>query len=58
MDVKVARSDRGWEASVCEVDLTPKGKEIFGKEKIVSVPLLPHVLFLILFCHAVSPPNA
>ena len=36
LDVKVGRSNRGWEASVCEVDLTPKGKELFGKEKLVS----------------------
>ena len=35
MGAKVARSDKGWEASVYEVFLTPKGKDIFGKEKLV-----------------------
>ena len=39
MGAKVARSDRGWEASVCEVELTEKGKEIFGKEKLVCFGL-------------------
>ncbi|MCJ1416133.1 hypothetical protein MMC32_002468 [Xylographa parallela] len=34
MGVKVGRSNRGWEASVCEVELTARGKEIFGKEKL------------------------
>ncbi|MCJ1283219.1 hypothetical protein MMC26_002547 [Xylographa opegraphella] len=32
MGVKVGRSNRGWEASVCEVELTAKGKELFGKD--------------------------
>ena len=36
MDVKVARSDRGWEVSVVPVDLTKKGKELFGVERLVS----------------------
>lgn len=35
MDVKVGRSDRGWEIAVCDVDLTPKGQEVFGKQKLV-----------------------
>ncbi|MCJ1404176.1 hypothetical protein MMC11_007401 [Xylographa trunciseda] len=34
MGVKVGRSDRGWEASVCKMDLTAKGKELFGKDKL------------------------
>lgn len=38
MGAKVARSDRGWELSVSEVNLTPRGKEIFGKEKLVDCP--------------------
>ena len=37
MGVKVGRSNRGWEASVCEVELTARGKEIFGKEKLVCL---------------------
>lgn len=37
MGVKVARSERGWEASVCEVQLSEKGREVFGKEKLVRL---------------------
>ncbi|KAH9833616.1 Paeruginosa anthranilate synthase component II [Teratosphaeria destructans] len=32
LDVKVARSDRGWEISVTPVALTQKGKDLFGIE--------------------------
>ncbi|KAH8705465.1 class I glutamine amidotransferase-like protein [Talaromyces proteolyticus] len=34
LGVPVGRSDIGWEVAVCEVDLTEKGKELFGKEKL------------------------
>lgn len=34
---KCGRSDRGWEVAVTEVDLTAKGKEIFGLDKMVSL---------------------
>ncbi|MCJ1381100.1 hypothetical protein MMC17_004209 [Xylographa soralifera] len=34
MGVRVGRSDRGWEASVCEVELTARGREVFGREKL------------------------
>ncbi|TGO23433.1 hypothetical protein BPAE_0132g00030 [Botrytis paeoniae] len=34
LGVKVDRSDRGWEVSVTPVELTGKGKEIFGLEKL------------------------
>ncbi|KAF5003544.1 hypothetical protein F66182_16121, partial [Fusarium sp. NRRL 66182] len=34
LDVPVGRSDIGWEIAVCDVDLTEKGKELFGKEKL------------------------
>ncbi|KAL1973660.1 hypothetical protein VTN31DRAFT_6295 [Thermomyces dupontii] len=30
----VGRSEAGWEISVCDVDLTDKGKELFGKDKL------------------------
>ncbi|QKX58420.1 uncharacterized protein TRUGW13939_05542 [Talaromyces rugulosus] len=30
----VGRSDIGWEISVCDMDLTEKGKELFGTEKL------------------------
>jgi GMP synthase-like glutamine amidotransferase len=35
LDSKVGRSDKGWEISVCDMDLTDKGKELFGREKLV-----------------------
>jgi GMP synthase-like glutamine amidotransferase len=38
LSVKVGRSDKGWEISVCDVDLTAEGKELFGRDKLVSIP--------------------
>lgn len=35
MGAKVGRSDQGWEIAVCDMELTEKGKEVFGREKIV-----------------------
>lgn len=35
MDVKVGKSDAGWETAVMPVDLTAKGRELFGKDKLV-----------------------
>ena len=35
MDVRVGKSNAGWETSVMPVDLTAKGKELFGKDKLV-----------------------
>ncbi|KAL4802372.1 class I glutamine amidotransferase-like protein [Aspergillus unguis] len=32
MDVEVGRNSAGWEIAVCDVDLTEKGREIFGVE--------------------------
>ena len=37
MGVKVGKSDRGWEVSVMDMELTEKGKELFGKEKLVCL---------------------
>ncbi|KAI9732379.1 MAG: hypothetical protein M1834_001587 [Cirrosporium novae-zelandiae] len=34
LGAKVARSEVGWETSVCGVDLTEKGKEVFGLDKL------------------------
>lgn len=34
LGVKVARSDKGWEASVTAIDLTKRGQEIFGRPSI------------------------
>lgn len=38
LGVKVGPSDLGWEIAVCDMDLTSTGKELFGKEKLVSFP--------------------
>jgi GMP synthase-like glutamine amidotransferase len=35
LDVKVDRSEHGWEVSVVKVDLTKRGKELFGLEDLV-----------------------
>jgi hypothetical protein len=35
MGMKVGRSDKGWEVSVTDVDLTEKGREICGKKDLV-----------------------
>lgn len=37
LGAKVGKSDKGWEVAVTEVDLTDKGKQIFGLEKMVSI---------------------
>lgn len=39
MGAKVGRSDQGWEIAVCDMELTEKGKEVFGLEKIVRETL-------------------
>ncbi|KAJ5120532.1 uncharacterized protein N7515_009920 [Penicillium bovifimosum] len=31
---KVGKSDQGWEISVCDMDLTDQGKQLFGRDKI------------------------
>jgi GMP synthase-like glutamine amidotransferase len=36
LGVRVDRSDRGWEISVTEVELTEKGRELFGVQELVS----------------------
>lgn len=38
LGVRVDRSDKGWEVSVTPVELTGKGKEIFGLETLVCSP--------------------
>ncbi len=38
MGVKVGRNDLGWEAAVDDVDLSEKGKQVFGKDKLVMWP--------------------
>ena len=38
LEQKVGRSDRGWEVSVTPMQLTAKGKELFGVEELVSHP--------------------
>jgi GMP synthase-like glutamine amidotransferase len=36
LEQKVGRSDRGWEVSVTPMQLSAKGKELFGVEELVS----------------------
>lgn len=36
LDVKVDRSDRGWEISVTDVKLTEQGRRLFGIDELVS----------------------
>lgn len=38
LGVPVGRSPRGWEVSVTEVKLTEKGREVFGRDTLVSGP--------------------
>ena len=41
LGVKVGRSDKGWELSVLDMDLTEQGKKLFGKDKLVRyIPLI------------------
>lgn len=37
LGVKVGRSDQGWEVALCDVDLTAKGKELFGRDKLICM---------------------
>ena len=39
MGVKVGRNEAGWEAAVDDVELSERGKQVFGKEKLVMRPL-------------------
>jgi hypothetical protein len=41
LEQKVGRSDRGWEVSVTPMELTAKGKELFGVKELVSRGLTP-----------------
>ncbi|KAJ5340562.1 Glutamine amidotransferase type 1 [Penicillium brevicompactum] len=47
---KVGRSDRGWEISVCDMALTDKGKELFGRDKLRIQQMHQDIVFSI-------PPN-
>lgn len=38
LGARVGKSDKGWEVAVTEVDLTDKGKEVFGLDKMVCFP--------------------
>lgn len=37
LDVKVDRSDRGWEISVTDVKLTEQGRRVFKIDELVSI---------------------
>jgi hypothetical protein len=41
LDAPVGRNEKGWEAAVNAVELSPKGKEIFGVDKLVRHYFLP-----------------
>ncbi|KAJ5091900.1 hypothetical protein NUU61_006770 [Penicillium alfredii] len=41
----VGRSDQGWEVAVCEMDLTDKGKELFGRDKILIQQMHRDIVF-------------
>lgn len=50
LKAEVGRNPQGWEAAVNDVELSPRGKEIFGVDKIVcclvsDVVPLPSLLF-------------
>lgn len=38
LDVKVGRSNDGWEVAVVPVDLTEKGKQLFDIPQLVRIP--------------------
>jgi len=41
----LGRNDKGWEASVCTMDLTSKGKELFGKSQLSIMQMHRDVLY-------------
>lgn len=41
LGVKVGRSEIGWELSVSKMDLSKRGKKLFGKNKLVRCPYTP-----------------
>lgn len=57
MGAKVDRSDKGWEVSVVKVDLTARGKEVFGLEEMVS-NMSNASLRIVLNITTAYPPNA
>ena len=62
LGAKVARSEGGaWEVSVCQVNLTEKGKELFGgKDTLVGKNFPRHTLgeIMLILGLAEHPPNA
>ncbi|RMY50595.1 hypothetical protein D0865_06812 [Hortaea werneckii] len=48
LDVKVGRSNDGWEVAVVPVDLTEKGKQLFGIPQLVRIPHHPGGLIMLL----------
>lgn len=64
LDQKVGRSDRGWEVSVTPMQLTEKGRELFGVQEVVSIPSCQHgyeqgaIADLARFPFEGYPPNA
>jgi len=47
MGVKVGRGDRGWETSVCVVEMSDKGKQLFKRDRLVSIVVIVlHSLYI------------
>jgi len=46
MGARVGRSERGWEVSVVPIELTEKGREIFGMKTLVGCFLSDSFLFI------------
>lgn len=60
LGAKVGRSEQGWEVAVCDMNLTEKGKEVFGQDKIVRDSLLPisNPILTDSLCTTAHPANA
>ncbi|CAG8052587.1 unnamed protein product [Penicillium salamii] len=50
LGTKVGPNDQGWEISVCDMDLTNKGKELFGQDKLRIQQMHQDIVFSV-------PPN-
>jgi hypothetical protein len=46
MGSRVGRSDKGWEVSVCEIELSKAGEELFGKNNLVCLSISAFSFFV------------
>ena len=58
LDVKVDRSDKGWEISVTDVKLTEQGRRLFGIDELVSTKRTRSLYMSGLIVRAGDTPNA